>query len=444
MDTPKNSKPKWLRRLERESWQAELVISGAAIFGTLQLPEILERFQYYLLLNYEQSALFLWFFATSYWALFVYGLIFVFIFHFVLRALWIGLVGLNSVYPDGFAPNNLTSKDFQEKSRREYGDIDGFIRRLDTTASGIFGTGFAFAGLFFNLGLLASLSILAVSWLQGAGLPRYTAWAIGLLPVMSILVGSILSSLLSLKAVREKAWVKRVHFPITKVLSKLLYPINTRFTITAISLMTTQSAAKAKSTRDYLSGFVGFAVAMFFVGFALVRSDAMKPEFIDRVYHRMGDTPNTYDQKNYLTSGYDGILYEPVVPTDYPSAGGPFWVWVPLPERELSELYAGCTVPEVAQDLPRREERRAERQRLIDCVYSYVELYIDDQATSVITPQREYRTTAGVEQFGVRLDLTDALPDSGKHILRVVTHLPYEEDRKGDWRRTYIPFTVVE
>lgn len=32
--TPKK-KPKWLRALESQSWQAELVISGLAIFGSL-------------------------------------------------------------------------------------------------------------------------------------------------------------------------------------------------------------------------------------------------------------------------------------------------------------------------------------------------------------------------------------------------------------------------
>ena len=175
MQEDKTPKPKWLRRLERESWQAELIISGAAIFGTLQLPYILEQSQYYLLLNYDRSALKLWFFATSYWALFVYGLIILFIFHFAVRAIWIGLVGLNSIYPEGIVENNLTSKDFQEKIQKEYGDIDGFIAQLDRLASGLFGTGFAFAGIFLNLGLIVSISILLLTWLQGQGLSQ--SWA---------------------------------------------------------------------------------------------------------------------------------------------------------------------------------------------------------------------------------------------------------------------------
>ena len=37
-------KPKWLRILEQQSWQAELLISGIAIVGALQLPELIHEF----------------------------------------------------------------------------------------------------------------------------------------------------------------------------------------------------------------------------------------------------------------------------------------------------------------------------------------------------------------------------------------------------------------
>lgn len=184
MDTTENQKPKWLRKLERESWQAELIVSGATLLGSLQLPGVLEKFQHYLLLNYEQASLQLWFFATSYWALFVYGLVFLFVFHFIVRALWIGLVGLNSIYPEGILETALSGKDYQEKMKAEYGDIDGFINRLDRMGSGMFGTGFAFIGLFFNLGLFMSVAILLITFLQGLGVPDFWAWFIGLSPVI--------------------------------------------------------------------------------------------------------------------------------------------------------------------------------------------------------------------------------------------------------------------
>lgn len=45
MSSAPNSKPKpeWLKRLEQESYQAELIVSGVALLGALQLPELLDR-----------------------------------------------------------------------------------------------------------------------------------------------------------------------------------------------------------------------------------------------------------------------------------------------------------------------------------------------------------------------------------------------------------------
>lgn len=444
MDVKKTNKPKWLRRLERESWQAELIISGAAIFGALQLPGLLEKFQYYLLLNYERGALFLWGFATSYWALFVYGLIFVFIFHFVIRALWIGLVGLNSVYPEGIVENKMTSKDYHEKVKQEYGDIDGFIDRLDRSASSMFGTGFTFAGLFFNLGLIASISILLVNWLQDLGLAPSLAWTIGLLPIISILVVSILSSVLSLPALREKEWVKRIHFPLGKFLSRLTYPVNTRFTITGLMLISSQGAAEAKSTSSVWKGFVLTMVICFIAGFTLIRTNAMKPEFVDRAYHRLGDTPTEIDPANFADSDFDGLLFEPQLSAHYPASDGPLWAWVPLPERELATMEAGCTLPPIADDLDRTAERKAERKRLVECAQSYMELYLDDVQIPTPLPRREYRTSAGTSQFGVRLELSDRMPEPGSHVIKIVTLYPLEEGETENYRTTYIPFTVVE
>ncbi len=443
---PNSDKPKWLRKLERESWQAELIISGAAIFGSLQLPALLERFQYYLLLNYEESALILWFYASVYWALVVYLLIFLFIYHFVIRALWIGMVGLNSVYPEGFAPNKLSSEDFQAKARAEYGDIDGFIRKLDERASGLFGTGFTFAGLFLNLGLIISFCVLIVTFVQGQGIPQFWAWAVGLSPALLIFLASIVSTVLSLPALREREWVKRYHFPFTKVISKLSYPVNTRFTLTGLTLISSQSAAKAKSGWALAGSFL-FSMSIFgVIGFTMATTGVMKREFISSYYHRMGDTEATLDPNNYYRADQEDLLYEPLVNERYPVAGGPFWVWVPLPERELSVLLGDCSLAEVPEDLPRNQERKREKERITDCAREYIELYLDGTPVPLPDPLRHWLTSADTEQFGVQLNLSELPLEAGRHELKVVTHLTYEDEEvEGDnFRMTFIPFFVVE
>lgn len=445
MDEVKKQKPKWLRKLERESWQAELIISGAALLGSLQLPGVLEKFQHYLLLNYERASLQLWFFATSYWALFVYGLVLLFVFHFIVRALWIGLVGLNSVYPDGIVETNLSSKDYQQKMKAEFGDVDGFINRLDRMASGMFGTGFAFIGLFFNLGLFMSLAILLLTFLQGMGVPDFWAWFIGLSPVVLTFILSIFSTILNLPRFRERAWVKRYHFPLAKFMTRLSYPVNTRYTATGLMLISSNSAPKETQASDIVKGIVMVFVGSILMGIVLGMSDAIKPQFMDEKYHRMGDDETGIDVSNYADSDYEGVLYEPLISALYPVADRPLWVWVPLPERELSIMLESCSQPEVDDDLPRAEERKAKRKRLIACAAEYIEVYVDDQVVSLPTALREYRSTDAVaEQFGVRFDLSARTPGPGQHVLKVVTHYPLEQNGDEKFRTTYITFFVVK
>ncbi len=445
MDKPKPQKPKWLRKLERESWQAELIISGAALLGSLQLPGVLEKFQHYLLLNFERASLQLWFFATSYWALFVYGLVLLFVFHFIVRALWIGLVGLNSIYPDGIIETNLSSKDYQQKMKAEYGDIDGFINRLDRMASGMFGTGFAFIGLFFNLGLFMSAAILLLTFLQSVGVPDFWAWFVGLSPVVLLITLSLLSMVLNLPNFREREWVKRYQFPLAKFMSRLSYPVNTRYTTTSLMLISSQSAPKEKQTQEIVKGVVIVMVGSILIGVLIGISGGIKPQFTDKMYHRLGDDETGIDVSNYADSGYEGVLYEPLISELYSVADGPLWVWVPLPERELSIMLDVCSQPEVDKDLPRPEERKAERNRLVACTQEYIELYLDEQPLDLPTALREYRATEAVaEQFGVRFDLSTSSPPPGQHTLKVVTQYPLETDAGEKFRTTYITFFVTK
>jgi len=445
MEEFKAKRPKWLRKLERESWQAELIISGAALLGSLQLPGLLERFQHYILLNYERASLQLWYFATSYWALFVYGLVLLFVFHFIVRALWIGLVGLNSVYPDGIKITNLSSKDYQEKMIGEFGDIDGFIDRLDQTASGLFGTGFALAGLFFNLGLFMSVAILVLTFLQRIGLPDFWAWSIGLSPVVLITVLSFFSTALNLPKLRNLAWVKRIHFPLAKLLTRLSYPLNTRYTATSLLLITSNSAPKEAQGKEIVKGFGIVFLGSILLGVLLGVSDGIKPQFFDNHYHRMGDDKTSIDVKNYADSGYEGVLYEPLLPGRYSVAGDPFWIWVPLPERELDIMLTDCTQPEVADELSRREKRQAKRERIIACTDGYVKLYLDDRPLELPPALREFRSTeAAADQFGVRFDLNFLSSSPGRHMLKVVTHYPLETDTGEEFRTTYISFNTLK
>jgi hypothetical protein len=226
----------------------------------------------------------------------------------------------------------------------------------------------------------------------------------------------------------------------------LSYPVNTRYTATGLLLISSHSAPKEKKTKakDIVKGIAIIFAGSILVGVLIGMSDAIKPQFMDSIYHRMGDDETGIDVKNYADSGYEGVLYEPFLSALYPISDGPLWVWVPLPERELSLMLEGCSQPEV-DNLPRSEERKAKRKRLIACAGAYVELYLDEQPIDLPTAIREYRATeAADEQFGVRFDLSARSPTPGRHTLKVVTHYPLETDEGEKFRTTYITFFMMK
>lgn len=442
MNTQTDKRPKWLRKLERESWQAELVISGAAIFGSLQLPGLLEMFQHYLLLNYDEYALFFWFFATIYWAIFVYGLIILFVFHFIIRALWIGLVGLNSIYPDGFKETNLSGKELQARLKEDYGDINGRINKLDRTASGMFGTGFAFMGVFFNLGFIFSVAILVATTLQSRGVPQFWAWTAGLIiPIIGFIL-SLVGMSFSLPKMRDKPFVKKYHYRLTKMISWLSYPINHNFTVTGMTLVSSNSAPEDQTAKKIIGSFLVFLLLMFGLGLIMGATDTMKPAFLDHVYHRMGDDEILHSDARYANHESDDLLYNPIMNAAYPLEGGPLWIWVPIPERELSLLKSTCSIAEPADTLSKKAYRKTNRQRNVDCAKQYIELSLDGNRINYPTPIREWRTSAGMDQYGFRIDLTELGIPAGRHQFKIVT-LYALEDEPDDFRRTFIDFTVV-
>jgi len=128
------------------TWEMELLISGATIFGLLQLPALIDR-GYYIALNlsaaeYEGFLFPLWMYSK----VAVVTLAITFLLHLFLRGYWVALVGMNSVYPGGIRWENLRMGPIATaRSKQESGSMPALIERADNRATRVFATGFGFA-----------------------------------------------------------------------------------------------------------------------------------------------------------------------------------------------------------------------------------------------------------------------------------------------------------
>ena len=148
-----------LNRLQEESWQLELIVSGVVIFLLLGMYEPANDLGLTVSKTTMGNSALSLIVPTLYSFVFIayVALIGMFLFHLALRGMWIGAIGLRSV-SGGFDYDELNYQPrYQNFLRRRLGSFDDYIMRLERNASVTFSLAFLlfFAILSFGLFFLA-------------------------------------------------------------------------------------------------------------------------------------------------------------------------------------------------------------------------------------------------------------------------------------------------
>ncbi len=159
------------------TWEVELLISGVAVFAMLQLPGWLDDGIFALAPRLDASwaklVELLYYYAKSATVI----LAATFVIHLLLRARWIALVGMHSVYPDGVRWDRLRMGPVQREVEQRYQiPTEVIIERADNLATTVFAVGVMVALILaivtLTAGVLLGISKLlgsVVGW-DGAGL----------------------------------------------------------------------------------------------------------------------------------------------------------------------------------------------------------------------------------------------------------------------------------
>ena len=214
--------PKWLRRLERESWQAELIISGLAIYGCFQLPKFFYLVTDVLVSRLSMDYYFVGYMLTYMLLLGICLLTTIFILHFILRGYWVGLIGLNSVYPDGYnKEGGFYSPIYMDKMIKLVPSIKESIKAVDKNCSTLFAGACGFVMVYTSFAFVLMLLLMFVNLLDDyigpklAMIPAYI-W-IGIMSVMSVL-GMLSSS----KKFKHDQKFQDLYFSVSKRLSPFM------------------------------------------------------------------------------------------------------------------------------------------------------------------------------------------------------------------------------
>ncbi len=130
----------WLKELAIQSWQAELVMSGLIITGLFQMPDLFIKWVEPSIIQSGEIEFSFLNMASTFFLVGIDTMIIFFGIHLLFRGIWIALLGLNSVYPNGI---DVTSKfglgeKYWQKAKEKYPDLTAYNIELDATCSVLF------------------------------------------------------------------------------------------------------------------------------------------------------------------------------------------------------------------------------------------------------------------------------------------------------------------
>jgi hypothetical protein len=188
------------RDLHKLTHEVELLISGALVFGLSQAPGLMEAAFLWWSPRLDGLAVTASTYIFVYSVLLVYSLLGTFVLHLCLRGYWVALLGLESVWPEGWSSDKLKSGPHGRREiERTFSSLAVSIDKADDRASLLFAAGALLVSVF-----LYSLSMMLVSIGVGAAVAYLTdgrvPGVVGLFTTFGLfLAGSVVLALVDRK-----------------------------------------------------------------------------------------------------------------------------------------------------------------------------------------------------------------------------------------------------
>ncbi|MEP5253485.1 MAG: hypothetical protein ABJQ39_00370 [Winogradskyella arenosi] len=203
---------KLLDKLQEESWQLELLISGFAIFGLFSAYPSLEiAYQH---AQNENNAFFTMVLVIALSACSI--LIFNLLLHVLLRGLWIGALGVRYISGDiDYDILNYTKR-FNTYLKKNVGSFDRYIARLENYCSVIFAISFLL--IFYMLAIaltIGAITFVITEFLNDHSFTDVSTY-FGFVLIIFLSVGMLLTfvDFVTLGFLKKKKWLSKVYFPI--------------------------------------------------------------------------------------------------------------------------------------------------------------------------------------------------------------------------------------
>ncbi len=405
----------WLQRLKDESWEAELLVSIASIFAIFKAFYFLDWMVNFFIdqLNPSQYHVGYLICYLGYVAFGILGSFFVI--HFGLRAYWIGIVGLNSVFPDYSIEDSAYSKTYTRRMAEKLPKLTTTVDQLDEVCSVIFSAAFTLLLIYFYFGIISSLYLLIYNLLSESVPTLYLLIPLLLIGVL-YLATSVITILANLKNNKNKEGLQTWYYKIVIIGSKIFYgPLYKTLLQTTMIFGTNFKKKKNLVRAIILMGIFGFALGIF----QLFQSN------VTYLLHNDNppDTTRIYPEYYRSTNETSNFLLAPEIQS-FTIDSNLIHLFVPFFEHETRLIESNCHALKKGLKLTKQERWSANLQ----CYSEVVKIKINDKKTTVEFFKINHHKTG---QFGLQATIHAENLISGKNGIKLQKIIG--EDIQKDW-----------
>jgi hypothetical protein len=270
-----HSDPNKISKYTTPTWEMELLISGATVFGLMQLPQPLAR-TFAILMHSNEAAIAE---LLSVFSVYIQSsliiLILTFVLHLIARGYWVALVGINSVYPGGIQWNSMKSTGpvYREIHRMSVGTTEEALERADNRATLVFSLGFGIAVSILIPVVFVGVLLGILMFLQAINLDmqnmKTISWTIILVMIAPFILVTMMDYVIGekLMSAKKESWLRKT--------LELYNALGMKFANNIVlSTFVSNSAAKSKFAMLAVIGAVVGALS----GLVLLNTQGRSPD----------------------------------------------------------------------------------------------------------------------------------------------------------------------
>ncbi|MBV6645827.1 MAG: hypothetical protein KI790_10280 [Cyclobacteriaceae bacterium] len=443
----KSQVDQWLKKLEQESWQLELLVSAFTIFLLIQANMAYSDFLQGLRFQYDVSGS-LFSFAYIFLSLIgasITALVFFLVIHLLLRGFWIGSIGLRSVQSRIDFEDLKYSEFFTKRLEKRVVSLDRLVVMLDEICSVIFSFSFLVISILISFGTyLIFLSIVAFL-LDGLGI-HLDGW---LEEVYQVVAAAIMILVLLTGIVYLLDFFSLGFFKKYRRLSKLYYPIYKFYgwiTLSAVSRSIYYYLISKFSKKKIRLGYlVGLA---FFLYSVLIDFDQFQFYPHERNHNESTILSNHYDDKRSEDDFVERVsLKSEMVSGKYM----PLFIRYESKDNELIQSQCEGFEPkkrdgfnfnlsikfrEGGITISSQKFEDEDIDRLLKCLTAIFQVSINDSVYS--EPKYYFHKHPGKDQYGIYTMLSTNGFLTGENVLKVSKKVDEEDQEWEDY--AFVPF----